>query len=179
WIGTAANTLTLQYDRWTDGAIDGAITRYDGQNASGHGVIGHLDIVIIDNIEGKRHLEDYLNLRVGLYTAITAHEHAVELGAVNDSILVIDPENAAPNTTTATVLVQLYPNPSNGLFHLRAQGKPLETVRVFDLAGRQIANQTLSGMNADLDLREIPNGTYLVQVAAGKRIFTRRVIVQH
>ncbi len=71
---------------------------------------------------------------------------------------------SAPAASTTT---QLFPNPTTGLVHLRSAGS-LGPLEVHDLTGRTLLRFAPSGPEADLDLRTLPPGTYLLRgVGAG------------
>ncbi len=65
--------------------------------------------------------------------------------------------------------VSLFPNPTNGLLTLTG---PARIVGAFDLRGRVLATQG----EQSLDLSGVPAGVYLVQVEAGGRMYSIRVI---
>lgn len=178
WLGTAANTLDLQYDRWTEGAIDAAITRTDGQNASGHGVLGHLQIVLIDNIEGKRDISKYLHLEFGHHLGVTASETQLEYASAGDSLLVVGLEIGLPAPQHPVWDFSIHPNPSSGGFELNTTGTPLERLRVYDLNGKLLRDLQPAARHFDLDLTELAEGMYVLQAWARGRTVVKRLVLQ-
>ena len=76
--------------------------------------------------------------------------------------------------------VSVFPNPAESFFSLKVQSKSLEqvTVRIIDIAGRQV--QQLTGI-PEQTMRfgeNIVNGTYLVEVRQGSEKVMLKVIKQ-
>ncbi|MCB0587142.1 MAG: right-handed parallel beta-helix repeat-containing protein [Phaeodactylibacter sp.] len=100
-------------------------------------------------------------------------------------------ENGCSATATAELLVGLknheaslqsvvFPNPSSGRFYLRAD-QPIKgwVITVFSLQGSKLWEGTWrTGGEKVLNLHGYPKGTYLLQVADGKRAYTRKLIIQ-
>ncbi|MBK9765213.1 MAG: T9SS type A sorting domain-containing protein [Flavobacteriales bacterium] len=82
----------------------------------------------------------------------------------------------------------LYPNPNNGeqLFMQLSEVDPeVKTLNVdlFDLMGKRVAARTIAvndGMiNTVLDLNnELSNGLYMVNIIAGEKTYTERLVIQ-
>ncbi|NPA68379.1 MAG: T9SS type A sorting domain-containing protein [Chlorobi bacterium] len=68
--------------------------------------------------------------------------------------------------------VKIYPNPSNGVFNITADGYNLE---VFDITGRKITTRTLNG-TASIKLPV--SGVYFLKFSDNKGSFTQKVIVK-
>ena len=80
--------------------------------------------------------------------------------------------------------LEVFPNPTNGILNLRFKGKGLEdaTIRVMDIMGKTIHTETMSmyqeGIQEHrLNLRELPQGTYLVRVELGELLLSNRFVV--
>lgn len=67
--------------------------------------------------------------------------------------------------------ISILPNPSNGLFSVKAKG--LEKVEVYNITGKQI----LSVNSSVLDLTEYPNGIYFVKVYMEGKFQTKRIVL--
>jgi hypothetical protein len=83
--------------------------------------------------------------------------------------------------TVASTLVNVFPNPSNGLFTLaNASVSGLLTYRVFDNAGRIVVMQSLStspGTNHMLSL-QLAAGSYTLEVLADGLVQRERIIIE-
>lgn len=87
---------------------------------------------------------------------------------------------------SGSVAVQLYPNPSNGHAVLTmdiADARHDVQIAVMDVLGREVlrANPVTSGstVTANLDVRDLPSGTYYVRVKADRLEETRTLVVTH
>jgi hypothetical protein len=74
--------------------------------------------------------------------------------------------------------VKLYPNPTTGKFTLTLNQNDSEQTRVtvFNVTGRQILQETLTGNSLSLDLSSHPKGIYIVKINNGKKSFVERLI---
>ena len=74
-----------------------------------------------------------------------------------------------------------YPNPANGQLTVAATGMDGNyEIRVTDLLGKVVYNETASGAKKNVDVSAFKNGVYLVTVLEkGVAIQTRRVVVKH
>lgn len=68
----------------------------------------------------------------------------------------------------------MYPNPSNGIFRVEALDNNI--VKVFNAQGRLVLEFTESG-SFDLDLRNRPQGTYMIQLQNQKAV-TRTMLLK-
>ena len=73
--------------------------------------------------------------------------------------------------------VSVYPNPSEGMVTVtNAQGN-LNTIVVYDLAGRVVTTKTTS-TETTLDLTAVQAGTYLVKVSNENGSITENVVIK-
>ncbi|MBK6551213.1 MAG: T9SS type A sorting domain-containing protein [Flavobacteriales bacterium] len=86
------------------------------------------------------------------------------------------------------VTVTMYPNPNRGdqlYINLSAVDADVNTVSVdiYDLTGKRISARTIAVqdgfLNSVLDLNgEIASGLYMVNITAGDKIYTERLVIQ-
>lgn len=95
-----------------------------------------------------------------------------------------DAGDAQEPDTDSLVSIQLYPNPNTGEFTLFfAEGIPANClIRVSDISGRNLMADQFScefngGNSAHINLKEVPNGLYLVEILSDKQTEYRKVIV--
>ena len=80
--------------------------------------------------------------------------------------------------------ISLYPNPNEGRFRLSLSGGKNEEslLRIFNAAGQQIHTEKLLPVNGNteliIDLGEVSPGEYLVNIATGKRIISKKLIIR-
>jgi hypothetical protein len=73
----------------------------------------------------------------------------------------------------------IYPNPNNGQFSISGIDAPVATIRIFDLSGRMMREQQVSGGNQiNINTEELTNGVYQVSVITSNSIVTERMVVK-
>lgn len=79
----------------------------------------------------------------------------------------------------ADILVNIYPNPSNGKVNIDCSNLPSNSViRVYNTLGVQIMNKTLNSGNCSLELKNTPNGVYFYNIInAGGTLKSGKLII--
>ncbi|MFD1551365.1 hypothetical protein DNU06_14350 [Putridiphycobacter roseus] len=80
------------------------------------------------------------------------------------------------STLNSTVL-NIYPNPSSGLFHV-VSSEMINEIRVFDLSGKQVFYQNDSNNHIQVDLSNLSTGMYVVKITTAGTIINRRIILK-
>jgi hypothetical protein len=77
-------------------------------------------------------------------------------------------------------LVNVFPNPSNGVFNLELQIAQEAEVMVLNALGQQVLYKTLGKTDEKvlLDLNHVAKGIYLVQVKTEKQIAVKKIVVE-
>ncbi len=78
-------------------------------------------------------------------------------------------------------LMDIYPNPSTGLFTIENLNRTVEPTEIFvtDITGRIVYQTITSNLDkTEIDLTDQPNGMYFVRVKAGELVVNGKVIVQ-
>lgn len=73
--------------------------------------------------------------------------------------------------------LQVYPNPTSGVFRLKAGAMP-ETVWILDLLGREVLSLVPSDLESTFDLSPFQSGRYLVRIQLGDRFVHIPVVKQ-
>jgi len=75
----------------------------------------------------------------------------------------------------------LYPNPSTDKLYVRIENNgEVYTISLYDLAGKELKQYSYKDQDTvELELNDIASGIYLLKVASGKSVATRKVVVQH
>ncbi len=80
----------------------------------------------------------------------------------------------------ATSSFNVYPNPSNGMIWLQNINNfslPFATMKVYNLIGQQVLEQTIEGEKEVVDLSGLEKGTYLVQVLKENQWSSERIVL--
>jgi PKD repeat protein len=70
-----------------------------------------------------------------------------------------------------------FPNPTQGILSLQWEGAAPEQVQLLDIFGKKLLEQSLSGNSQQIDLRELPDGVYLLQVQTKNGAAVRKIIL--
>lgn len=91
--------------------------------------------------------------------------------AVDTQTVVID---VLSGTRTLTELgIQVYPNPTSGLLHLRGEAR---IIRVLDEFGRVSTRARIGAAGRSVDLAGLPSGRYLIGVSAAGQLYWAKVV---
>lgn len=76
---------------------------------------------------------------------------------------IVSTTNEVPKADIATLLV--YPNPVEAVLQIELIGSRLDVVKIFDLNGRLILEQKKEGSRLQLDVANLVNGIYVLQIS--------------
>jgi hypothetical protein len=72
---------------------------------------------------------------------------------------------------------KLYPNPTNGIFTVSAaNGSAVQTLDIYDVAGRRVMSLNPMRSNVTMDISELPRGMYTIQLRGEN--FTQSLRIQ-
>ncbi len=94
-------------------------------------------------------------------------------------------DKTAPGTSEVTKVaagntyeIEIFPNPSTGMFTLNLPGENQKTIIVYDLMGKIVFERNTFDTTQLVDLTSQANGVYIVKVVSGNEIILNRVIKQ-
>jgi len=127
------------------------------------------------------------NLRFDIHTnsAGTIHyrfyisESSVKVDSVD--VIVTTTLGIKDNKKDEEISMSIYPNPASSVLNISAQGLDGNyDVRVTDVLGKVVYNETVVGATKKVDVSDFKNGVYLVTITEkGTAIQTRRTVVKH
>lgn len=174
WLDTDGQEL-LQVSRAfpAAGRIDIAITRTDGQNISGFGVIGRSSVTIEDVIFGVRDNKPFEFTIESVRTINVQEQEAIVSPQTTSAIVEL---------ASATVqllpdhLVQVYPVPTQDVLQVQLPKElKVQRLELFDLNGRKLLQVVPSGLQQTLDLSTFSSGIYQLKVIAESGVLIKRV----
>ncbi|MFK8162395.1 MAG: Ig-like domain-containing protein [Lewinella sp.] len=192
WMSYDSPILAISENDVPNGRLDAAVTRTSSNTASGFGVLGQLNVVIID-VAGFKESPDEVQgsttmTRIGGESA-TVMNAAGHLDAVK-----VNPYELTISTTPATEVADFapseavdyldgklmaYPNPTANqlVVHLNGQQR-FTALQLTDLTGRTIRNeQGLDTNHRELSLGNLPNGIYTLTITTDDGVVNRKVEV--
>ncbi|MEO8086930.1 MAG: T9SS type A sorting domain-containing protein [Bacteroidota bacterium] len=73
-------------------------------------------------------------------------------------------------------IFSVYPNPSEGMFTVKVDGKNIHELQVFDLFGREIIRKKTVNNPCTLQLRDLPAGVYQLRVVTEDGLFSKKLV---
>lgn len=82
--------------------------------------------------------------------------------------------------TLATALLSVYPNPANSQVNVSLQGQPINSIALYDLAGKLVMQQTgLQGTTHRWSVSDIAHGLYLLEVRSGDKVYRTKLVLNN
>ena len=172
-----------------DGAVDAALTRTNGVAASGQGIIGTVEFVIVEEITGFRPDGKPLSTVISLQNSgmMNSAGFSAPLEG-NDVVLTFASQSQDAPTKDEPLLLsdshlKVYPNPTPGTLNLHLNGGPearIEAVAVYSMTGQEAYRQdNLSDKHLTLDLGFLPNGVYALKAFTTGGLLSKKVQLVH
>ena len=111
-------------------------------------------------------------------TAVEAGTYSVSITDANNCTLTLNytvGSTVSLNTNSSSV-IELYPNPSNGLFTINATQVNSEVV-IYNVLGENVFSGKLTKGKNSIDLKSINSGSYLVKINSNGVVSTSRLII--
>ncbi|MDO7171628.1 leucine-rich repeat domain-containing protein [Mariniflexile sp. AS56] len=71
-----------------------------------------------------------------------------------------------------------YPNPTSGIVSIKSKQLNNASVGVYDLNGRELLNQSISGASSEINVSNLASGIYLFKVQVENGVFVKRIVKQ-
>ncbi len=78
--------------------------------------------------------------------------------------------------TLANNVVDVYPNPSKGVFNIELKNVTNASYKVYSLSGVEVQNGVISSKNTQLKIKE--KGTYILKINTNKKVSVSKIIVK-
>ena len=126
-------------------------------------------------------LTPYLNqstIQIGLESSVS-EPYANGTGPANliDNIRVLRSNPTGISDNVFQRAINVYPNPSNGVFSVNVPTAKAYTLEVSDLTGRVIKTETVKG-NAKLDLSGNAQGVYMLKITSEGSTAVQKLIIE-
>jgi plastocyanin len=107
-----------------------------------------------------------------------AYDCSVHPTTMTGSFTVISTANV---NTISQVLPAVSPNPSSGMLHVQFSSQlQQQSVRIINLAGQTVVSETYNAQkDADINLQNVANGVYCIQVQEGDKTSRQPFVVNH
>ncbi|PKL84728.1 MAG: hypothetical protein CVV22_11520 [Ignavibacteriae bacterium HGW-Ignavibacteriae-1] len=136
------------------------------------GGLSWTEISIAQNLAANIYSISFANDSVGF----ACGDNGMIIKTINGGTTGIEELNLAGN-------INIYPNPSNGLFTIDSAQDVIEfsnsmNLEVYNLSGQLVLETILTYPFMAFKLTNLPNGTYIVKIFNGENIYTEKVILQ-
>ena len=95
-----------------------------------------------------------------------------------DDISVVDCTGEGVNEVTHEEKINIYPNPSEGVFNVSIAGVKIKEIRVFNVLGCEILKQVQNDQNTTIDMSNEAKGMYFVSVQTDKEIINKKMVIE-
>ena len=194
WLSYDSPILAISDNDADNGRLDAAVTRTSNRAATGFGLVGRVDVVIID-LPGFLVASEGGDEEVAEITTTFGGESATAMNAEGHlNAVKVNPFNLKIKRTPATEVgdfapalaadyldekLLAYPNPTADqlVVHLNGQQR-FNSLQLTDLTGRTIRNeQGLDTNHRELSLGNLPNGIYTLTITTDDGVVNRKVEV--
>lgn len=172
WLNRNSPDLWM-YKTPATGRMESAFTRTNGQAASGQGIVGKFDFIIIDIIEGaKLDSSAYATLFFDAPTAMWADGSTT----VGENFSVRIPLRRSPKIQASNGDLFVYPSPAQDLLQIHLNGDSwVEHLTIFDIMGRQVYDSgKVKWEHAELNVSQLPSGFYLAAAQTDGGLVTKK-----
>jgi hypothetical protein len=148
----------------TKGIVDAAIVRSRDRGASGHGEVGKIRAIVVEDVVGI-HDADKPVVRFKLKNAVLTDGKG-HLTALKGSEIAIPLEVKSNGSQLKDSDVIMYPNPTSDFaeFYLNGYNK-IQSIRIMDMRGREVRQLTnVNSKQTRIDMSELTNGLYMAEV---------------
>lgn len=178
WLGQkGVNLLTMSRDFHVVGQTDLAAARTDQVDTTGRGRLCTIGFVTIDNVSGKDLAAKALQVSLNKVKLINSKGLELDHFEEGDSIVVFDDGTSRP-VPPAENMVDIYPNPSNGIYRVTSTDLPITGITLIDLTGKAVAHtQYASKQEVQLDATSLSQGIYTLEIELGSTRVRQKVVL--
>ena len=180
WLTYSSPVLHMQHNDF-GGFLEAGYTRTSGISASGHGEIGQLQAIITDDLIGIRPDSDEIAIEIGgIDGSVMNSAGQMSAAYIQPYTLRVRLKNDEPEQLNEDQLLT-YPNPTKDYLSVHLNGgRNFQHVAVYSLTGQLV--QSVRGVetnHAEINLNNLPNGIYILEVATQDGLINKKVQVLH
>jgi hypothetical protein len=97
----------------------------------------------------------------------------------NKYCVIVDFSTTNVSDPRAAFNIKVQPNPAHDLSTIIAQGATLESASLFDVYGKRVMVQSLTGYESTISTGNLPSGIYYLNVMTDKGLMSHKIVVQH
>ena len=186
FINNDTNIVAI-YRRISNTQIDVGITRINQQAALGNGIISRIKFVMEDIIDSGKNKTSALNslqcsinnIQILTNGLVLQQIENVTANTIDQAVDIPAKITTVPNPNND---VRIYPNPATNVMQITTPNNiAINTLQVFNLNGQSIYQKQLpqNSNTATLDVQDLPNGWYVLQLVTNAKVINQAFIVAH
>lgn len=185
WLGSiGSDMITIQKDFPEAGRLDVAMTRIDGLEISGDGVLASLQIIVQDDVllwDKNQQTEG------GIAREVAFSISNVRLIDFQNQEIPVDPKTTfAPVVSQGTAVLDLQllqglvvsPNPAAEWISIVSREQTLRTIALYNVQGMLVKSQVASGKKVEIEVADIPEGMYFLKIYGQKGYAIKKLIIK-
>ena len=163
-----------------DGQVDIAVTRLGNNGADGIGIIGTLEFIVEDEIEGlRRALDNKSTFTLKMDDIVSTNKFGEQVKHPDYLQLIKSGGNNSLSDQSDNILLEedlySYPNPTSGLVNLTSRYHSIDLIEVYDVLGHKLSNTIVEGSDIQLDLSNYDTGLYFIKVHSQDQTATVKI----
>lgn len=171
WANPDNDRIHATY-RASDSRLDVAWVRTDHNERSGHGPIGTVSIIIIDDVIS---LEQSFNIRIDSIQLLDRFGNKTTTAGDTLTITIL-PDNVTADAEPGPDRFSIWPNPARDVVYLHA-ATPIRAAVLYDAWGRPVDRIEPGTNQATWPVSGLPSGVYWIEVQTGGRFMRQRLLI--
>jgi Big-like domain-containing protein/type IX secretion system substrate protein len=168
WMSYNSPILSMSY-KPVNGKVDAGITRTSGAAASGYGIIGVVEFIVINDVNGNRLNSNSTTVNLRSLGMMNGSGQTLNIGGNSITFHFNLNEGGSNQYDIASHQLVVFPNPTSDVVnvHLNGSQNEMERVVLFNVVGNAVYDSgTLNAKSVQLDVSDLAQGMYLMKVWA-------------
>lgn len=164
-----------------NGKVDAGYTRTSGVTASGYGIIGIAEFIVVDDLS-LRINKKITNVTVNRSNLMTSTGECFGLKDNELTFVLSTPEEGESASIVTEEDLVVFPNPaqSNVTVHLNGMHQEMERIALYDVMGKEVFNSgNILAKRQRVDVSSLPVGVYVLKVWSNGEMLNKKVEIVH
>ena len=178
WLGNIGEDLLAVYRNFpTEGIIEIALTRNDGQPISGEGILCELEFIVIEDVIFMSNGSEDMESEIIVSEAMLITEQEEKFGlAPMSTIIEINPEISSFEDLNFEDEIEIMPNPSSS-FTMISSPYDMNRIEIFAPTGESLYQIETKNKWVALPVNGFQNGLYLLKIQTESGTATKKLLI--
>lgn len=173
WLGKkGTDFIGIQRNDPVAGRLDVALTRLDGKNASGQGILGYVRMAIQDQVLNQANKR--INLRIERVRLINNLAEALSISPLSSNPTALKGTTSTFDRIWETQ-IRLYPQPAGDKVYIDAGSVNVKSLQILQADGRVLRNTAFDP--AGINVQDLPNGLYYLRLVGEKGMAVKKMLI--